>query len=345
MAEEVADRDAVAVGHRHAIGQTGRLRLAREARRCAFAAREAVPDPLRQGAGAAAQAAVACVRGAARIERSRLAFAGDAGHELIGAQVVTGHDSLDARRAQHEFGEQAVERLARDTFGDQCERLVVGVAVGPARPRRVPARRGGCERDVGRDRCRGLVGELAIALEPEEVREPRGLGEQVRDAQFRFVREPLGQVAADGCVELHLPLVGEREDDRGRELLRDRAEREDRGRRRRGSFRCDGCRRAIALAQHHRVASQHGDVRRRDALAGHECSNRGVGARAVRRGPAGRRGRGRRRSHQHRQCHGGAGDLSVQHRTAHFAGMRIFCPGKILSGSRMTSRLASKISG
>ncbi|HRY43249.1 MAG TPA: hypothetical protein P5164_04810 [Thermoanaerobaculia bacterium] len=131
-----------------------------------------------------------------------------------------------------------VERAARDPLHEDGERLVVCVAVGPALPRRETARRRRPESEECRLRRLRPVAERPVAVQPEEVGEPRRVGQEVRHAELGVVCEPLREVIANGGVEADQPLVGEREDGRGGELLRDRPDGED------GA----GCRGPLAVA-------------------------------------------------------------------------------------------------
>jgi hypothetical protein len=199
---------------------------------------------------------------------------------------VAGHDAVDPGRLQYQVSKHAVERLAGHALGNQRERLVVGVAVGPARAGRKAARRGCGEGDISVDRRRGVVGERSVAVQPEEVGEPGRLCEQVRDAQAGLVGEPLGQVLADARVEPQLAGIGERQDRRRGELLRDRAQ----GKHRRGIGRRPArADRAIAPLQQDLVAAQDRQVRGRDAFPREERARRGVCVVDIR---PGRRGRG-----------------------------------------------------
>ncbi len=187
---------------------------------------------------------------------------------------MAGHNTLDASGIQHVAGEHVVEWLARDPFGNQRERCVVGVAVGPARAGGKAAWRGGPERDVGCDRRCGIVRQRPVTLQPEEIRQARCLRHQVRHPKVRVIGKPFGQVIADGGIETHLAGIGERKDCRGSELLRDGTEWKYRV-----FVRCRlaMARRSVAALQDDVIAAKDGDVGSRNAPPRHDRAYRCIG--------------------------------------------------------------------
>ena len=271
VTEELPRRETKAVGNLRAIRKLVRPR---ESGSVGVGGGQDKAEPLRQRRRTRAQPAVSGIGGGTGVEWGRLPCARDARYELVGPQAVAGHDALESRRFKHAAGDYAVKRFAGHPLGDQRKRLVVGIAISPARSGREPARRGRGQSDVGCNRRRGIIRQRTVAFEPEEIRQARRLREQMRDAKAGFVSEPLGQVLPDARVKPDFARVDECHDRRRSELFRNRTERKYR--------RCigrwpAGSDRAVTPLQNHFVAAGDRNVRRRDAFLRHEGTHRRVG--------------------------------------------------------------------
>ncbi len=125
----------------------------------------------------------------------------------------------EAERPQESSLELVGQGRAGDPFDDQAEQEIVRVRIRPPFARLIPRRVDRLEDLARRPRMLGVILEALLRGVVEHVGEPAGVVEQLADRDLAADRGHIGQVVAQGVVEVEPALLRELQDGRRHECL------------------------------------------------------------------------------------------------------------------------------